>query len=115
MFPFFVTDSSSFRPQYRPHVPDTTKRLRSSRGGSYITRHDPSPSPKGDSQPDLFAARSADIPIRDQRDTMERPFFSLAKKLRFATIEYHLGDTWVEVSANPQFGMATIRDAVIRL
>jgi len=35
--------------------------------------------PRGDHQPDLFAANYADIPIRDQRDTMERPFLSLAK------------------------------------
>jgi plasmid replication initiation protein len=67
--------------------------------------------PKGDHQPDLFAANFADIPIRDQRDTMERPFFSLAKKPRFAPIEYHVGDVWVEVSANPKFGIATIWDA----
>ena len=38
------------------------------------------PPPKRDNQPDLFAANFADIPIRDQRDTMERPFFSLAKQ-----------------------------------
>jgi SAM-dependent methyltransferase len=38
--------------------------------------------PKGDTQPDLFVAAFADIPIRDQKDTMERPFFSLAKKPR---------------------------------
>jgi plasmid replication initiation protein len=69
--------------------------------------------PKGDHQPDLFAANFADIPIRDQRDTMERPFFSLAKKPRFAPIEYHVGDVWVEVSANPKFGLATIWDADI--
>ncbi|APW64218.1 replication initiator protein A [Paludisphaera borealis] len=69
--------------------------------------------PKGDHQPDLFAANFADIPIRDQRDTMERPFFSLAKKPRFAPIEYHVGGTWVEVSANPKFGLATIWDADI--
>jgi len=69
--------------------------------------------PKGDHQPDLFAATFADIPIRDQRDTMERPFFSLAKKPRFAPIEYHVGDVWVEVSANPKFGIATIWDADI--
>jgi plasmid replication initiation protein len=69
--------------------------------------------PKGDHQPDLFAASFADIPIRDQRDTMERPFFSLAKKPRFAPIEYHVGDVWVEVSANPKFGIATIWDADI--
>lgn len=69
--------------------------------------------PRGDHQPDLFAANFADIPIRDQRDTMERPFFSLAKKPRFAPIEYNVGDVWVEVSANPKFGIATIWDADI--
>jgi len=69
--------------------------------------------PKSDHQTDLFAANFADIPIRDQRDTMERPFFSLAKKPRFAPIEYNVGDVWVEVSANPKFGLATIWDADI--
>lgn len=71
------------------------------------------PLPKGDVQPDLFAANFADIPIRDQRDTMERPFFSLAKKPRTTPIEYHVGDVWVEVTANPKFGIATIWDADI--
>ncbi|QVL30786.1 replication initiator protein A [Telmatocola sphagniphila] len=71
--------------------------------------------PKGDFQPDLFAASFADIPIRDQRDTMERPFFSLSKKPRITPIAYHVGDVWVEVSPNPQFGMATIWDADILL
>ncbi|QDU45227.1 Replication initiator protein A [Symmachiella dynata] len=69
--------------------------------------------PLGDQQPDLFAASFADIPVRDQRDTMERPFFSLAKRPRVAPIEYQVGDVWVEVSANPKFGMATIWDADI--
>jgi plasmid replication initiation protein len=69
--------------------------------------------PKGDHQTDLFAANFADIPIRDQRDTMERPFFSLAKRPRFAPIEYHVNDVWVEVSANQKFGIATIWDADI--
>ena len=67
--------------------------------------------PRGDQQADLFAANFADIPIRDQRDTMERPFFSLAKKPRYAPIEYHVGDVWVEVSGNQKFGIATIWDA----
>src|SRR6201996_7006636 len=75
-----------------------------------MTRRQP---PKGDYQPDLFAASFADIPIRDQRDTMERPFFSLAKKPRYTPIAYHVGDTWVEVSGNPKFGIATIWDADI--
>lgn len=67
--------------------------------------------PFSDQQPDLFAASFADIPIRDQRDVMERPFFSLSKRPRLEPIEYQVGPTWVEVSANPQFGMATIWDA----
>jgi len=69
--------------------------------------------PKGEHQSDLFSANFVDIPIRDQRDTMERPFFSLAKKPRFAPIEYRVGDVWVKVSSNPEFGMATIWDADI--
>lgn len=44
---------------------------------------------------------------------MERPFFSLAKRPRMTPIKYKVGDVWVEVSANPQFGMATIWDADI--
>ena len=64
-------------------------------------------------QPDLFTPTFADLPVRDQRDTMERPFFSLAKRPRVAPIQYQVGDVWVEVSANPQFGMATIWDADI--
>jgi plasmid replication initiation protein len=69
------------------------------------------PPPSRDYQPDLFAASFADIPVRDQKDTMERPFFSLAKKPRLTPIEYEVGNVWVEVSANPKFGMATIWDA----
>ena len=69
--------------------------------------------PRGDEQPDLFAATFVDIPIRDQRDMMERPFFSLAKKPRLSPIEYEVGNVWVEVSSNPKFGMATIWDADI--
>src|ERR1700722_14753699 len=69
--------------------------------------------PKGDSQPDLFVAAFADIPIRDQKDTMERPFLWFAKKPRLTPIEYQVGDVKVEVTANPKFGMATIWDADI--
>src|SRR5260370_8340030 len=67
--------------------------------------------PKGDEQLGLFVAVFTDIPIRDQRDMMERPFFSLSKTPRLKPIEYQVGDTWVEVSSNPKFGMATIWDA----
>jgi plasmid replication initiation protein len=53
--------------------------------------------PKGDQQLDFFTGAYADIPIRDQRDTMERPFFSLAKKPRKTPIEYDVGGTTVKV------------------
>lgn len=71
------------------------------------------PPPKGDEQGDLFAAYFADIPVRDQRDTMERPFFSLAKKPRFTPIEYEVGNVIVRVSPNKEYGIATIWDADI--
>jgi len=69
--------------------------------------------PKGDEQLNLFVAVFADVPIRDQRDMMERPFFSLSKKPRLMPIEYRVGGIWVRVSANPDFGMASIWDSDI--
>jgi len=44
---------------------------------------------------------------------MERPFFSLAKSKRLKPIDYCSpdGKSWVHVSANPDYGMATIWDA----
>ncbi len=50
-------------------------------------------------------------PRRDQRDLMERPFFSLAKGRRVTPILYRAGDIEVQVHAVPQHGMATIWDA----
>jgi plasmid replication initiation protein len=67
--------------------------------------------PKGDEQLDLFVAAFTDIPIRDQRDTMERPFFSLSKTPRCEPIEYQVGNLWVRVDPHQTFGMATIWDA----
>ena len=64
---------------------------------------------------DLFLPYLADLPLRDQREMMERPFFSLAKRKRVKPIEYTApdGKLWVHVSANPDYGMATIWDADI--
>lgn len=62
-------------------------------------------------QLDLFPALSPDIPACDQRDLMERPFFSLAKSRRVAPIDYRAGDTVIRVDAAPDYGMATIWDA----
>ncbi|WP_084578817.1 replication initiator protein A [Sphingomonas azotifigens] len=64
---------------------------------------------------DLFLPYLADMPLRDQREMMERPFFSLAKSKRVKPIDYKSpdGKLWVHVSANPDYGMATIWDADI--
>lgn len=62
-------------------------------------------------QMDLFAAHFTDIPTRDQRDLMERPFFSLAKRPRKKPIDYKSGDVEVLVSPNAEYGIATIWDA----
>lgn len=68
-----------------------------------------------DSQFELFLPYLADLPLRDQREMMERPFFSLAKSKRIKPIDYHSpdGKLFVHVSANPDYGMATIWDADI--
>lgn len=64
---------------------------------------------------DLFLPYLADLPLRDQREMMERPFFSLAKTKRLKPIDYSSpdGKLWVHVSANPDYGIATIWDADI--
>jgi plasmid replication initiation protein len=68
-----------------------------------------------DPQFDLFVPFVTDLPLRDQRETMERPFFSLAKRKRLKPIQYVSpdGSVYVDVFPNPQFGMATIWDADI--
>jgi plasmid replication initiation protein len=64
---------------------------------------------------DLFLPYIADLPLRDQREMMERPFFSLAKSKRVKPIDYVSpdGKVRVHVSANPDYGIATIWDADI--
>ena len=64
---------------------------------------------------DLFVPYLTEMALRDQRETMERPFFSLAKRKRVAPIQYESpdGSIWIEVRAVPEFGMATIWDADI--
>jgi plasmid replication initiation protein len=60
---------------------------------------------------DPFEAPAGDVQARDQRDLMERPFFSLAKAKRVMPILYQAGDTQVQVYAVPEHGMATVWDA----
>ncbi|TIR52756.1 MAG: replication protein A [Mesorhizobium sp.] len=60
---------------------------------------------------DPFVVATGDARPRDQRDLMERPFFSLAKARRVVPILYEAGDVRVEVLAVQEHGMATIWDA----
>lgn len=64
-------------------------------------------------QLDLFIALLDDIPTRDQRETMERPFFSLSKTPRTTPIDYQTKEVVVRVDPHPTYGMATIWDADI--
>ena len=60
---------------------------------------------------DPFVVATGDAPPRDQRDLMERPFFSLAKTPRTKPILYKTADIEVQVFGMPEHGMATIWDA----
>lgn len=72
-------------------------------------RRDPNP------EFDLFIPMMNDLPLKDQREVMERPFFSLQKRKRVKPIEYSSpdGETWVKIEAIPAYGMATIWDGDI--
>lgn len=60
---------------------------------------------------DPFVVVAGDARPRDQRDLMERPFFSLSKSRRVRPIQYRSGAVEVLVHAVPEHGMATIWDA----
>jgi plasmid replication initiation protein len=60
---------------------------------------------------DPFVAIGGDASPRDQRDLMERPFFSLSKSPRTKPILYKANDIEVQVFGMPEHGMATIWDA----
>ncbi|WP_075631510.1 replication initiator protein A [Novacetimonas hansenii] len=60
---------------------------------------------------DPFVIAGGDASPRDQRDLMERPFFSLSKTKRVAPILYEAGGQRVEIHGLAEHGMATIWDA----
>ena len=64
---------------------------------------------------DLFIPLMGDLPLKDQREVMERPFFSRQKRKRVKPSESKSpeGETWVKIEAIPAYGMATIWDADI--
>ena len=60
---------------------------------------------------DPLVVATGDAGPRDQRDLMERPFFSLSKTPRVRPILYKAADVEVQVLGMPEHGMATIWDA----
>ena len=64
---------------------------------------------------DLFLPSIVDLRFRDQKDTMERPFFSLSKSKRMKPIQYVNENDGIFVTVQPHqdYGMATIWDADI--
>ncbi|GGZ32589.1 replication initiator protein A [Asticcacaulis endophyticus] len=74
----------------------------------------PTPLPPGDRLTVVpLTIHSGFASPRDQRDLMERPFFSLSKSLRQAPILYRSAGVEVQVYALPEYGMASIWDADI--
>lgn len=78
------------------------------------------PTKRTDTQIDLFVALPGTIPTYDQQDTMELPFFSLAKPTptsRRSSIDYRATDgnteIHINVTAPESIGVATIWDADI--
>jgi plasmid replication initiation protein len=63
----------------------------------------------------LFLPTIVDLRFRDQKDTMERPFFSLSKSKRMKPIQYVNENDGIFVTVQPHqdYGMATIWDADI--
>ena len=59
----------------------------------------------GAPQLDLFVPALSDIQLRDQRDAMERPFFSLSKRKRMTPINYVSPDGSVTVVVQPHQGL----------
>lgn len=67
--------------------------------------------PQAPARLDPFVIVAGDASPRDQRDLMERPFFSLSKSRRIRPIHYRAGEIEVHVHGLPEHGMATIWDA----
>jgi plasmid replication initiation protein len=62
-----------------------------------------------------FYALPGNIAVRDVRDLMTYPYFSLCKTKRTAPIDFHTGNITVRVEGTPEHGLATIWDLDILL
>lgn len=66
--------------------------------------------PKDDAQLAFFVPTIFDAPIKDDVNLMDVAAFSLGKNKRFETIRYELRDSIITISANAEYGLATVFD-----
>lgn len=61
-------------------------------------------------QLDLFIASASDLSPKAHQDLMARCWFSLSKKKRILPIIHRMGDSFVEITGDEKYGIATIFD-----
>ena len=68
--------------------------------------------PPDEAQLDFFAEPVLDVALKDERETMERPFLCIHRKPSKKAINYQSADgsVAVDVYPHPDFGLATIND-----
>ena len=66
-------------------------------------------------QIDLFIASATDVSPKEQQDLMSRGWWNLSKQKRIEPIEHRFGDSYVKITGDPKYGIATIWDNDILL
>ena len=66
-------------------------------------------------QIDLFIASATDVAPKEQQDLMSRGWWNLSKQKRIEPIEHRFGDSYVKITGDPKYGIATIWDNDILL
>ena len=69
------------------------------------------PRPHTSGQLEIFRALPGDLAIRDARELMSYPFFSLSKSKRVRPIDCRIGNVTIRVEGTLEHGLATIWDA----
>ena len=65
-------------------------------------------------QIDLFIASATDVAPKEQQD-LSRGWWNLSKQKRIEPIEHRFGDSYVKITGDPKYGIATIWDNDILL
>jgi len=62
------------------------------------------------SQRDMFISMVADTAPKELQSFMSHNWFSLSKQRRIEPIEHKFGDSWIKITGDPKYGIATIFD-----